>query len=188
MNTKVIIWIILLVGIVGIGAFFLIGQKPAQAPAPESTDSGDEMVNTNMPVPAPGSDLSAPEMVVVNDATTDTAESGTNSNDSNNTASELVVTYTANGFLPKTLTVHTGDTVTFVNESGRALWVGSDVHPTHTLYDGTTLKEHCASGANASFDQCGTGDTYSFTFTQAGAWKYHNHVQAGDVGTIVVTE
>jgi hypothetical protein len=39
------------------------------------------------------------------------------------------------------------------------------------------------------FDECeGTepGQKWAFTFTQEGAWGYHNHVKASHLGTIIV--
>lgn len=98
------------------------------------------------------------------------------------------VTYGASGFPPKSVTAKKGDTVTWKNESGREMWVASNEHPTHTLYDGTSLKQHCATGATPSFDQCGRGDTFSFTVTKVGSFGYHNHRKPSDGGTIIVTE
>jgi plastocyanin len=102
-------------------------------------------------------------------------------------ATPVIITYGANGFSPSTVTVKEGTTVTFKNESGHDMWVASGVHPAHSAYDGTTLSEHCnPANGETPFDECGTGDEYSFTFDKVGTWKYHNHVQASDFGTIVV--
>ena len=96
------------------------------------------------------------------------------------------VTYTDQGFSPQELSLNLGDTVTFTNTSTGPMWVGSDAHPTHVLYSGTTLKDHCPDTTDTAFDQCSRGDTYSFTFTKAGTWKYHNHSKAAFGGTIEV--
>jgi plastocyanin len=101
------------------------------------------------------------------------------------------VTYTATaGFEPQTVTIKEGGTVTFVNQSGRDMWIGGGPHPDHDSYDGTTRSEHCAPGyaGPAPFDECGTGDSYSFTFTKAGSFHYHNHRLDEDYGTITVVE
>lgn len=99
----------------------------------------------------------------------------------------LAVEYTdENGFTPDTLSVKVGDTVTFVNKSVGKMWVGTDLHPTHMEYDGTSLKDHCAAGAKASFDQCAAAAEYSFTFTKVGTFNYHNHARATMRGTVVV--
>lgn len=102
-----------------------------------------------------------------------------------------VITLTDSGFSPATVTVRAGETVRFVNESSRGMWVGSDDHPTHTEYDGTTTREHCADGTatNGTFDQCASvpaGSFWDYTFERAGTFGYHNHVGASNTGTVVV--
>ncbi len=87
----------------------------------------------------------------------------------------VLVTYTDTGFVPATLTINAGETVTFMNESGSDMWVASAIHPTHEI-----LPE---------FDQMkGTpkGTSYSFTFTKAGDWKFHDHFNPSARGTITV--
>ena len=86
-----------------------------------------------------------------------------------------VVRITDDGFDPSTLTVSSGTTVTFENESSDDSWPASDVHPTHQLYPGFDAKKPLLSG-----------DSYSFTFTKAGSWGYHNHLEPDVKGTIVV--
>ena len=103
----------------------------------------------------------------------------------------VTVTYGDSGFNPASISIAAGDTVRFVNNSSHGMWVASDEHPTHTEYDGTNTREHCANGAATSgtFDQCAAteaGSTYSFTFPKAGTFEYHNHARASDAGTIVV--
>lgn len=112
------------------------------------------------------------------------------SNDTSSDAapvSAYTVKYTDTGFSPESLSVPLGTTVTFINQSSGDMWVGSDEHPSHTGYDGTSRAEHCAAGAAPSFDQCATGSTYSFTFEKAGTFEYHNHRNAQAHGVIVVT-
>lgn len=102
-------------------------------------------------------------------------------------ATTVVITYTDSGFMPKTATIKNGTTVRFVNQSTHSLWVGSDAHPTHTNYDGTTLREHCASGG--AFDQChaaSAGESWEYTFLKTGSFGYHNHTSASHSGTISV--
>lgn len=97
------------------------------------------------------------------------------------------VTYTPDGFAPSSLTIQKGETVTFINQSGQTMWVASAMHPTHSVYSGTTLSEHCGGpNEGVSFDQCEEGVSYSFTFQKSGTWKYHNHIRADNTGTIVV--
>ena len=102
-----------------------------------------------------------------------------------------VVTLTDNGFSPTSITIARGETIRFVNDSSRNMWVGADEHPTHTEYDGTSTREHCANGMNtgASFDQCtavAKGAFWDYTFEKSGTFGYHNHVGASNTGTVVV--
>ncbi len=121
---------------------------------------------------------------------TPTSRAGQNNFDDNSEASlageslekggvleRKVVTYTDSGFAPEPLMVKKGTTVTFVNESSRGMWVASAVHPTHQLLPG--------------FDELSSavkGGTYDYTFVKVGTWKYHNHVNPTDIGSVVVTE
>ncbi len=82
------------------------------------------------------------------------------------------VSYTDDGFSPATITVEAGTKVTWTNESNADMWVGSDPHPVHTDF--------------SAFDQKSTGNSYSFTFDEAGTYEYHNHQNSGDTGTVVV--
>lgn len=104
------------------------------------------------------------------------------------TSIEETVRYTDSGFNPREVSVDTGDTVRFVNESSQSMWVASDRHPTHTQYDGTSLRQHCAEDADRVFDQCQSGDTYTFIFEKSGEWSYHNHDRASDGGVVKVNE
>ena len=88
----------------------------------------------------------------------------------------MTVTYTDTGFSPKSITVKLGDTVTFMNNSSKMMWVASAPHPTHTNYPEFDPKK----GSTA-------GESYSFTFDdKAGSFNYHNHLNPTDFGTIVV--
>lgn len=95
---------------------------------------------------------------------------------------------TESGFQPSELTIQQGETVTWIKNASSSMWVGSDRHPTHTQYADSTLREHCQNGDQtvAAFDQCQTGDRFSFTFEKMGEWSYHNHKNAGQSGTILV--
>lgn len=93
------------------------------------------------------------------------------------------VTYTDSGYSPAVLNVKVGTTVTFKNQSSQLMWTASAVHPTHRVYPTT------GGCLGSTFDACGgiqPGDSWSFKFDIAGTWKYHNHLNSGDTGTIVV--
>lgn len=105
------------------------------------------------------------------------------------TMSKNVVIYSSDGFSPKTLTIKQGSTVTFKNNSSVATWPASASHPTHKVYPGSGI-EKCGTSEEAKiFDACrgiATGKDWSFTFTNVGTWKYHDHLNPSFFGTIVV--
>ena len=89
----------------------------------------------------------------------------------------ITVSYTDTGFVPSEIKVRSGAVVTFINKSLRPMWVASAVHPTH--------------GELPEFDQLqsvGQQGSYSFTFIKTGSWKYHNHLEPGDRGMVIVEQ
>jgi plastocyanin len=119
----------------------------------------------------------------INDATTTTATStsttttttSTTTATATATAKTITVTYSDSGFSPKSVEIAIGDTVKFVNNSKKNMWVASDPHPAHSEYPDFDQKASSAKGTS-----------FSFTFTKAGNWKYHNHKQSSDTGVVVV--
>jgi plastocyanin len=102
---------------------------------------------------------------------------------------EYVVIYNDAGYSPKTLTIKKGETVTFKNQSSRSMWPASAMHPSHRVYSGTSLEEHCPDLSGTAFDACKgylPGESWSFKFDKVGTWKYHDHLTPSDTGTIVV--
>jgi len=87
------------------------------------------------------------------------------------TASVVLAT---SGFVPQNLTVKVGTTVTWTNNSGATATVDSASHPTHLVYPSLNL---------GSF---GNGETLSLVFDRPGTYKYHNHLDASQNGTVVV--
>ncbi len=96
---------------------------------------------------------------------------------------ENVVTYTNTGYSPSALTIKKGEMVIFKNQSSQSMWTASAVHPTHRVYPTT------GGCLGSTFDTC-TGiqsdGSWSFKFDISGTWKYHNHLNPGDTGTIDV--
>ena len=90
------------------------------------------------------------------------------------TASQNTVTLTSSGFQPQTLTVKAGTTVTFVNKSGTTAAVNSAIHPTHALFPLLNLE---------TFND---GESLSVNFDKPGTYKYHNHLNPSQTGTVVV--
>lgn len=99
----------------------------------------------------------------------------------------IEIVYDGATYSPATITIPRGATVTFTSTAPR-MWVAADDHPTHTKYDGTSRAEHCGAAhvGEEPFDQCKSGSTYSFTFTKAGTFPYHDHINASAVGLVVV--
>lgn len=90
-------------------------------------------------------------------------------------AEQNVVTYNESGFSPSILRVKVGAAVVFKNADSEPLWVASNPHPIHTDYSGFDAKRGY-----------GKGESYSFTFTKSGTWKYHNHLNPSEGGTIII--
>ncbi len=88
------------------------------------------------------------------------------------------VMYTKDGFSPKTLTISVGDTVLWTNATNGSVYIAPDDHPSHTKYEG--VWDDTGEGNIAS------AEDYSFTFTKAGTYTYHNHLNTAQTGTIVV--
>ena len=99
------------------------------------------------------------------------------------------VEMTAGGFVPRTLSVKKGDTVTFVNKDTNKHWPASANHPSHTVYPGSSVSKCGAPEADNIFDTCKgleEGESFSFIFNEVGSWGYHDHLRSGIRGSIVV--
>src|SRR6185437_255902 len=154
MNKNIIIGIVVVIVILGGGFLLLKGNS--------MTKSSTANQSTTQPTEA---------MQPTSQATEGIQLTGTGAMSSN------TVSYTEDGFVPSTVTIKKGETVTWTNKDSDDLWVASNPHPTHTDYPG--------------FDELqgiSTGKTYSFTFTKVGHWGYHNHLNPSQTGTVVVTE
>lgn len=141
------------------GGWFLLSRTPEKAPA---ADTADQSLTTS----------TTTEQV----ATTTVPVVAT-------------VTYTDQGFSPKDISIALGTTVSFVNQSTKKMWVASAKHPDHTVYSGTSLSQHCPDTTNSAFDECmavASSTSFSFTFNKVGVWKYHNHSNPSDLGSVTV--
>ena len=80
--------------------------------------------------------------------------------------------------------------VVFKNDStSKNVWPASAIHPTHKVYPGSGIEKCGTEDADTIFDACKAihpGESYSFTFDEVGEWKYHNHLQPSNSGTITV--
>jgi len=71
------------------------------------------------------------------------------------------------------------------------MWPASAMHPTHTVYSGTSLVQHCPDEEKVAFDACQgiePGDSWTFTFKKDGNWKYHDHIAPSFFGSITVEQ
>lgn len=90
-------------------------------------------------------------------------------------ARTVEIIYTDSGFSPASVTIKAGDSVRFTNQSSGSFWPASNPHPVHTTYG-----EFDANKAIAA------GQSYVFTFTKAGRWGFHDHLDSNKEGTVIV--
>lgn len=100
------------------------------------------------------------------------------------------VEITDSGYVPSQLTIKKGSTVTWTNNSEAPNWPASAQHPTHTVYPGSGIEKCGTDEENEIFDSCGMelGESWSFTFNEAGEWGYHEHNEVKTFGKIIVVE
>ena len=104
---------------------------------------------------------------------------------------EGLILYLETGFSPNFLTIKKGTKVTFMNlsDDGSLVWVGSDLHPTHANYPGSSIDKCGLEAALQIFDSCSgvlPGAYWSYTFNEIGVWGYHNHLFSRHTGVIKV--
>lgn len=85
------------------------------------------------------------------------------------------VTITQSGFLPKSVTIKVGETVTWINDDSASHTVNSDLHPIHTLFP--ILNKVSLIKA---------GEKKSLQFTTAGTFTYHDHLNPSSTGSVTV--
>lgn len=85
-----------------------------------------------------------------------------------------LVSYTASGFSPRTLTIKKGKSVHFSNASNKAMSITA-VESANQIY--RELNQSKTVGRGGSFD---------FTFLTAGTWEYMNRNNPSDRGVVIV--
>jgi plastocyanin len=88
---------------------------------------------------------------------------------------EHIIELRDEGFYPENLEINKGDTVTFITTRGRSFWPASSLHPIHSIYPEFDAREPIKSN-----------ESWSFTFTSVGEWKYHDHLNSAYTEIIVV--
>lgn len=192
MSNKSIIVVVIFILVLGVAGYFyfkksavetsLLNQEPQlpQSPQPQSQESQ----------PLPEATIQTTTEVTtqtITQTTTENVTSGTQPESQSEV--QNVVIYTDSGYSPRTLKVKVGEIVTFKNQSSQAMWPASAMHPSHTVYSGTSLSEHCPDTTGTAFDACTgiqPGNSWSFTFNKKGNWKYHDHLNPSFTGTIIV--
>jgi plastocyanin len=155
---------VVIAAVVVVGAVLLMNNN-ATAPTTE-----DQTVDPS-PVPAP-SPAQNPS-----DSPTATPSETPSPTPTSTAPKTYNVSMTDAAFVPNTLTIKKGDTVKFTNNGTKAIWPASAPHPTHTDYPAFDPKKGVA-----------VGESWSFTFTLVGTWKYHDHLNPTRFGSISVTE
>lgn len=122
----------------------------------------------------------------------DAGENGENEGPAVDPEFHALISYTDEGFSPASVNIERGQTVRFVNNSsGAGTWPASAVHPTHTIYPGSSISKCDTEEQAGIFDACRElqpGEFWEFTFNEAGEWRYHDHVHAYHTGAIIVAE
>lgn len=155
-------------------AIIIIGISLMSAKQNKSSEAKDASVTSGTPT-------------IENGAQKETVEVNGNAPVITYTPEPVQVEYTDQGFAPKEISIKQGDTVKFINKSSGQMWVASATHPTHTVYSGTSREKHCPDVKVEAFDQCSAGKEFSFTFSKAGTWNYHNHLNASQFGKVAVS-
>jgi len=90
---------------------------------------------------------------------------------------EKTIKLTDSGFVPQTVTINVGDSVTFVTDVDRPFWPASNLHPSHEIYSAFDPKMPLTPE-----------ESWSFTFDRAGDWKFHDHIRSYFTGMIHVKD
>jgi plastocyanin len=89
--------------------------------------------------------------------------------------STTLISITGSGFIPKTVKIKTGDTVTWTNTDSAPHQIASDPHPTHTAVPGLLG------------DPIDKNETFSFTYEKTGTFTYHDELNPLSItGTVEV--
>lgn len=97
--------------------------------------------------------------------------------DPSDTTGATLIQMLSSGFSPETINVTRGTRVCFVNDDTEPRWPASNIHPTHEIYSDFDPKTPVRAG-----------DTWCFTFTKPGMWKFHDHLLPEFVGTVTVQQ
>jgi len=143
-------------------AYFWWGGSTSSAPATNDTDA-----TTNVSEVTNNTQTSAPK---------GSTSGGTTSSYPSMTKDGIyIIYYKPSGFSPNVLNIVAGKSVRFINNSGKAMRIGSADNTNNPIY--------------AAFNQpktVGQGGIYEYTFNDRGSFSYKNLNASADQGVIVV--
>lgn len=84
------------------------------------------------------------------------------------------ITYSSDGFSPASVTVGSGQSIKFVNDSDSVAEPSSDPHPTHT------------SNPELNVGDIQPGESGTITVVTKGTWGMHNHYNPSHKTTVTV--
>ena len=90
----------------------------------------------------------------------------------------VTITFTDSGVEPASLTVKSGQKITWVNNSTKKISVGSAPHPDHTTNQELTNNQYVTA--------LEVGVTATVTLKKIGSWGYHDHLNPSVGGTVIV--
>lgn len=92
--------------------------------------------------------------------------------------SAATITFSDAGVSPAEVTVKSGESITWTNNSSKKVQVASDNHPTHTINQELT---------NGQFTtELAPGGLVTVTLTKIGSWGYHDHLNPSVKGKVVM--
>ena len=113
------------------------------------------------------------------DQTTEQAQSKTQGQtQQSQDESAATITFAGGSVSPATVTIKSGESITWENKGTSAVQVASNPHPTHT--DNREL----TSGQSTLSLEAGALETVSLT--KKGTWGFHDHLNPSVKGTVVV--
>jgi len=105
----------------------------------------------------------------------------TSTNTANTNASAKLpvaeVSITSSAFVPSTINIKVGEAVTWTNADSAAHWVASDPYPA----------DNGLAGFNSGQGML-TNDTFTFVFSKAGTYSYHDNLNPYTIKGVVVVK
>lgn len=167
---------IVVLGLVG-GWWYFYGQQPKEVKAPVETAPNSEKSAISL---TPKTNSEKKEVNPTKLVPAKTLPSGATFSDGSETdgvdVSVVAVEYDGFKYSPSSVNIKVGDYLVFKNKSSDKFWPASNPHPAHDDYSAFDPKKPIdASGK------------WQFQFTQAGEWKFHDHLNPSARGVVNVS-